>query len=193
MNIIFWSHSVVLTQHPWTRLACWWLCPRWWGPSAGFQGLQQSGCAGDAKDDLLTTMWPRDISHGLADHTLFCCLSGYKFVYLSGVRHVVVVMVDDCRLLLIDLNAALTAQLPQRVTCANKGNRVDARQRCEIPDCVSEKPAGKDRLTNVRTGSNQDISSTIDEGSNCLHVDVSSKVCTRANKNIWKFVFKNSC
>lgn len=62
-------------------------------------------------------MW-RDISHGLADHTLFCRLSGYKFVYLSGVRHVVVVMVDDCRLLLIDLNAALAAELPQRVTCA---------------------------------------------------------------------------
>lgn len=43
----------------------------------------------------------------------------------------------------------------------------------------------KNQLTNVGTGSNQDISSTIDEGGNSLHVDVSSKVCKWPNKNMY--------
>lgn len=57
--------------------------------------------------------------------------------------------------------------------------------------CASEKQAGRDWLTNVRTGGNQDISSTIDEWSNCLHVDVSSEVYTWANTNIWIFFLKD--
>lgn len=40
-----------------------------------------------------------------------------RSVYLSRVRHVIVVMVDDSGLLLIKLNATLAAQLPQGVTC----------------------------------------------------------------------------
>lgn len=69
MNIVVESRSGVLTQHPWTKQACWWLCPRWWGPSAGFQDRQRSGCAGDTKDNtLIITMW-HNVSYGLADDT----------------------------------------------------------------------------------------------------------------------------
>lgn len=37
------------------------------------------------------------------------------FVYLSRIRHVIVVMVNDGGFFLIKFNATLTAQLPQRV------------------------------------------------------------------------------
>lgn len=40
------------------------------------------------------------------------------FVYLSRIRHIIVVMVNDSSLFLIKFDATLTAQLPQRVTCA---------------------------------------------------------------------------
>lgn len=46
-----------------------------------------------------------------------CLLSEENFLYLSRVRHVIVVMVNDSSLFLVKLNATLTAQLPQRVTC----------------------------------------------------------------------------
>lgn len=44
-------------------------------------------------------------------------LSEQNSVYLSRVRHVIVVVVDDSGLFLIKLDATLTAKLPQRVTC----------------------------------------------------------------------------
>lgn len=46
-----------------------------------------------------------------------CLLSEQNSAYLSGVRHVIVVMVNDSSLFLIKLDATLTTQLPQRVTC----------------------------------------------------------------------------
>ncbi len=48
-------------------------------------------------------------------------LFNQKCVYLSRVRHVVVVVVNDGSLLLIKLDATLAAQLPQRVTCVTGG------------------------------------------------------------------------
>lgn len=79
--------SVVLTRHPWIRQACWWLFPRWWGPSAGFQGLLQWGCAGDTKDDMLMPMWCK-ASHSLADHTFFWLTKRIKVcVPLRGQTH----------------------------------------------------------------------------------------------------------
>ena len=49
-----------------------------------------------------------------------CCV---KTVYLARIRHVIIVMINDGGLLLVKLNAALTAQLPQRVTCVTLNNR----------------------------------------------------------------------
>lgn len=46
-----------------------------------------------------------------------CLLPDKNSVYLSSVRHIIAVMVNDGSLFLIKLNATLTAQLPQRVTC----------------------------------------------------------------------------
>lgn len=46
-----------------------------------------------------------------------CLLSEQNSIYLSRVRYIVVVMVNDSSLFFVKLDATLTAQLPQRVTC----------------------------------------------------------------------------
>lgn len=48
------------------------------------------------------------------------CLRSEENAYLSRVRHVIVVMVNDTSLFLIKLDATFTAQLPQGVTCVTR-------------------------------------------------------------------------
>lgn len=52
-------------------------------------------------------------------------MSKYRKIYLSRIRHIVVVMVNNSSLLLIKLNATFTAQLPQRVTCSTRNKNMN--------------------------------------------------------------------
>lgn len=135
--------------------------------------------------------WKQEMS-GLKTRYLKCkcahCLK-QNTCYLSRIRHIIVVMVNDSSLLLIKFNATLAAQLPQRVTCVKQEKGMNLWTYSSIlEDRKLKQNLLRNQLTNIWTGSNQDIASTINERCNSLHINISSKVCRWPKRMMFQII-----